>query len=196
MRKKRKDIFSYIETNKNTDIEKIIVKHNDKYNYIHLNNNSSIFFWIKTLKYIISFSLIISIIFAITIIIVNNKKEKDKKILILLKNNMSNTEEIEGYYIPKDRLSNPIRKKCSVENCKKCYGNSYNDTCILCLNNYNPIKDEKNKKIIFCEDNKNTTDIVFKTELITEKNTIDFLDNKTELITNVNSYNIPQKKLI
>ena len=96
---------------------------------------------------------------------------------------MNFTDNIDGYYIPKDNLSNPYYKKCSVENCKKCYGHSYKDICISCLKSFIPIMNE-NHKIILCQYNSTK-----------EENTIEMIT--TNIISSCQpGYYLPEGKTI
>ena len=53
----------------------------------------------------------------------------------------------EGQYIPNDNKSEC--KKCTINYCSKCSGNTKENTCLSCMENYEPIKDSDNK-IIEC----------------------------------------------
>ena len=54
-----------------------------------------------------------------------------------------------GFFIPIDNLEKTKCKKCSIENCTKCYGTQIMDVCISC--NSNNIAIYKNNKIAKCE---------------------------------------------
>ena len=142
------------------------------------------------------------------IYIANYNYEKNNKKSISFKHIVNNTDDKDGYYIPKDSLLNPYYKKCSVENCKRCYGNSYNDTCISCLNYYDPIMN-KNNKIISCKynpqkDEENITlnksdkiNIIdgiseINTELLNEIITDNIQENKNEFVSDKNIYYIQE----
>ena len=125
-----------LKSHKNKDIDKITVTNN----FYNLNNNNSkIFFFIKKIRDILLFSITTSIIVGAVIFSVVYFKDKNNKKSISFKQNLNNTKKIDGYFIPKDKLLNLFYKKCSVENCKTCYGTSFNDTCISCFNSYEPI---------------------------------------------------------
>ena len=136
-----------LKTHENIDINKLLLK-----NIHNTNKNKANIFFIRKIRDIVLISILISIIVGIVIFSVVFFKEKNKKILISFNQSLNNTEKLDGYYIPKDRLSNPFYKKCSVENCKNCYGNSYNDTCIACLNSFEPLLNE-NSQIVSCKYN-------------------------------------------
>ena len=151
------------------DINKIIKNHDLNNDFYNVNNKSCIkYFCVKKLR-VILISFIISIIIGTIIFIILYKIKKESKYLKIIKNDLIDRD---GYYIPLDKLSDPVYLTCSVKNCKKCFGNSYNNTCISCLNSsYIPIKDENNK-IISCEYNQqnddninNTNEYIPETEL-------------------------------
>ena len=79
-----------------------------------------------------------------------------------------------GYYIPKDNnLENYTPLKCSISNCKKCYGNSKSNTCMDCIYPYMPVYNDNNK-IISCQLSddlpKETTNVKIETTSVqTEK---------------------------
>ena len=195
----RNETTRRLNKEKKIDINKIINKHNLNNN---LNNSHNSIFFIKKIKNIILLSILILIIVGLVIFLILNNSQKNKKIPFSLHQNNINITNQEGYYIPKDNLVNSFYKKCSVENCKKCYGTSYKDTCISCLSSYKPLLDENNK-IISCEfnpqkeDDENITlkesneiyltdnDMEIKSQLIT-----DISEIKTELITNKITSNI------
>ena len=84
----------------------------------------------------------------IIIFIVNKSKPKSKVFKMSFKQAINNTN-LKGYYLPKDNLTSTIFIKCSVDNCKSCYGNTYNNTCISCFDSYIPLRNENNE-IISC----------------------------------------------
>ena len=158
----RNDTLNKLKTLKNNDISQIIVKDDCNNNfYIRSNNNFNILFFIRNTRKIILSIIITSIIVIASITIIQHFSETKKKSVISFNQNLNNTDNIDGYYIPKDRLLNPSYKKCSIDNCKKCYGNSYNDTCISCFNSYNPIRD-KNNIIISCVYNPKKKKLIMK----------------------------------
>ena len=135
-----------------SDINKIIINHDLNNDFYNINNKSYInYFCINKLRMIFIY-FIISMLAGILIFIILYKLKENKE-LKTFKEIKKNIIERDGYYIPMDSISEPICLTCSVKNCKKCFGNSYNNTCISCLNSsYIPIKDENNK-IISCEYN-------------------------------------------
>ena len=159
-----------------SDIIKIIINYDLNNDFYNINNKSCInYFCVKKLRMIL-ISIIISIIICIIIFIISYKSKKENKNLKYLKEVKNDIKDIDGYYIPMDRLLEPIYLICSVKNCKKCFGNSYNNVCMTCLNSsYLPIKDENNK-IISCEYNPQNE------------------DNNTNNIHNTNE-NIPETEL-
>ena len=62
-----------------------------------------------------------------------------------------------GYYLPEDDSSKKICKKCTIENCEKCYGNLDYNICENCISSYFPVYEEnKIKKCeIMCETGEN-----------------------------------------
>ena len=54
-----------------------------------------------------------------------------------------------GYYLPEDDISRKKCKICSIENCKKCYGNLDSDICESCLSSFFSLYE--NNKIKKCE---------------------------------------------
>ena len=140
MKKSNSETLRHLKTNKGLDIKQIIIKYNLNEN---IDNNQNYFFFIKKLRRIILLSIILSIIISLIFFLIFNYRKRNNRKLISLKRNVNNTDDIDGYYIPKDISLNPYYKKCSVVNCKKCYGNSYNDICLSCLNFYIPLKNEK-----------------------------------------------------
>ena len=106
------------------------------------------YFCVKKIRDIILFILVTSILIGVIVFVVlyflkMNKKSKK----IILKQNITNADDKDGYYILKDSILNLIYKKGSIDNWKKCYGNSTNDICISCNKSYDPILDENNKII-------------------------------------------------
>jgi len=203
MKRKTTETLYYLKTeqniDKNIDINKIIAKRNLKSNLFKTHNS---FFCFKRIKYIILFLIIITIIICLIITLFIYSQERNKKIKISYESYVNITDNIDGYYIPKDGILNPTYKKCSVENCKKCYGNSLNDTCISCFDSYKAIRNEKDK-IISCEYNpekeedKNITfkesDTIYITNYISsneEDKNITFEESDTIYITNYISSNI------
>ena len=144
----RNQTLSRLKINQSTDINRIILRHELDNTSNNINNYQN-FFCIRKIRDIILISIIISIILSLIIFFKEYYSKKENK-AIIFKQNINNTDELEGYYIPKDRLSNPIYKICSIDKCKKCYGNSLNDTCISCFDSYKPIIDENNK-IVSCQ---------------------------------------------
>ena len=139
----------------NIDINKSKHKFNNKYNAYksHIFKN---FFCFKKIKIIILLLISLLTIFGIVIFLIlyfSNKKEKKT---VKVQQDISQIN-LDGKYIPKDRLNFQDIKNCSIKNCKKCYGNSYNDTCISCFASFTPIRN-KNNKIISCEYNPDKTD--------------------------------------
>ena len=53
--------------------------------------------------------------------------------------NNENNKCLSGFYLPNDISENPSCKKCSIENCENCYGNSQYDICTSCLSSFIPI---------------------------------------------------------
>ena len=176
-----------LKTHKSIDINKIIVEKNLNNNIYHINNNkSNKFFYIGKIRNIILFSITTSIIIGAILFYIYYILEINNKTLKSYKHIKNNTIDIDGYYIPKDKLSNPYYKKCSVESCKKCYGNSYNDICLSCIKSYAPIMNEENK-IIYCKYNPKKEFDTYITS--NESNIINIPDNiieeefKSNLIT-------------
>ena len=193
--------------NDKPDINKIIIRYNLNND---LNNNKFINFrCFRKIKDIFLFLILILIILGLIKFFTLYHSTKNNKINISFKQYANNTNK-DGYYIPKDKLLNPVYKKCSIENCKKCYGNSYKDTCMSCFSSYYPIID-KNNKIISCEyiplinetitdkiiPNSEptkeliTTDINEKTDLLSER----FIETSSE-VTNKYSNIISQQTII
>ena len=188
----KNDTFRNFKNSKRIDINKIMVKYNNTDDY---NHNK--YFTLKKVKDIILFLIIIILLVGLILfLILFFTDKKTKKSFSFTQNN--NYTNLDGYYIPKDRLLNPYYIKCSIENCKKCYGTTYNNTCISCLNSYKPILDENNK-IISCElielippkeeDVNITSEVnekIFATDIISKKVTSQDIipEFSTELITN------------
>ena len=167
---------------KKLDIKKLYDKYdlfqNSNTSNSHCLNNIS---YIRKLKDIILFSALISFIIGLIIFFIKYFTERNivKPISFNKKINEANKE---GYYIPKDNTINPTYKKCSVENCKRCYGNSIMNICTSCLNSYEPIYDE-NDKIISC----NFTEKINGSEIINITNNIN--DSISEYIIEVTTVN-------
>ena len=153
-------------------------------NLINKHNSYKIHYITKIRNIIILASLFFILGGLILFFILNNNKRKSKTKLSFKQR--SNETFMEGYYIPKDNLISSAFKKCSVENCKRCYGNSKKDTCMSCIKSYKPITD-KNNKIIFCEPNPEREE---------EKNKT--LNNSENIIISTNIYenNIDNKEII
>ena len=138
------------EKDKKADIYKLIVKYNLNNDLYNTSNKKFInFLCLIRIKNIILISMIISIIIGLIIFFILFHSDKNNKMKISFKQYINNTN-IDGYYIPKGNILEPKFKKCSIEYCKRCYGNLYNDTCTSCLDSYVPILDEHNK-IISCQ---------------------------------------------
>ena len=75
-----------------------------------------------------------------------------------------------GYYIPSDNLWNKQCIKCSIEYCKKCYGNSNSNICTSCFSSF-ILRYDNSHKISFCqkEDNKEEDNKNNRTTNITNK---------------------------
>ena len=109
----RNQTLSSGNINQRLDINLIIDRHES------LNNSNSINYKIFLyIRRIILFYIIISIILSLIIFFIQYYSKKDKK-TIIFKQYINNTNELDGYYIPKDRISNPIYKICSIDKCKK-----------------------------------------------------------------------------
>ena len=189
--------------NKLNTLKNINIIVNDDLNnnlYIRSNNNFNILLFIRNTRKIILSLIITSIIVTALITIILYVSETKKKSIISFNHNLNldNNDNIDGYYIPKDRLLNPSYKKCSIDNCKKCYGNSSKDTCISCFNSYDPIRD-KNNIIISCVYNPKNEEVNNNT--LQESDTIDFseLNNESknettsiEAKTELNTINITE----
>ena len=161
----------HFKNHKKINIKKIIQRY-------RLDNNYSETSYFNKIKNIILFSLLISAIIGLIIFFIINNPKSYKKVFQLSKLDTNNLNK-DGYYIPKDISSEIIYKKCSIENCKKCYGNSYYDICTSCSNSYYPIYDIKNETIISCERYIPKTE--FNIEIITDK----ISDIKTDILTNI-----------
>ena len=183
MRINRNETLRILNKNKKgSEINKLIVKYNLDNDLYNANKKQFInFLCFIRIKNIILLSMIISIIIGLIIFFISYHSYKNNKINISFKQYINNTN-IDGYYIPKDKVSEPIYKKCPIENCKRCYGNSYNDTCTSCINPYNPIIDENNK-IISCE--YNPTNLPTKTYItFNETEKLNFTYNLINVSTN------------
>ena len=203
----KNETLKIYNSNINLELSKIILKHENKNNLYNAHNKSFInYFCIRKIRKIVLGMLIILIICGIIIFTILYFKKRNDTTSISFKQSMNNTDNINGFYVPKDNILS--YRKCSVEYCKKCYGNSYNDTCISCLNSsYEPIIDENNK-IISCkyyqqqEEDKNITinesyipqitDNILEniTQLISENITNNILENLTQLISEKNLDNL------
>ncbi len=62
------------------------------------------------------------------------KKDNDKQQVVSCE---------DGHYIPNDDKSQC--KKCTINYCSKCTGNTKENTCLSCMENYKPIKDSDDK---------------------------------------------------
>ena len=206
-----------LKRKKRHDINRIIIRHGLNSDFYKTHNKNCInYFCFNKLREIILALFIILIILIIIIFFFccRKKKEKFNKEFQSAKLIKNETVYKVGYFIPIDNVLS--YKKCSVENCKKCYGNSYNDTCISCLNSsYDPIIDE-NSKIISCKFNpqkENVPNITLEesdyiiltyniaeneSRLIIEKITENILEHKSELITEniTNTLNVTKCELI
>ena len=189
------ETLSHLKIDKSIEIDRIIIKHDiQNNNFYNINNKSFInYFCVRKIKGIILILLVASVIVGIIVFgVFYFIKVNKKSTAILLKQNITNVNDKDGYYIPKDITLNTIYKKCSVDNCKKCYGNSNNDICISCNKSYDPILDENNK-IISCKYNptkkedKNLTikesDKINISEIISEN----IIEPITEIISNYNN---------
>ena len=87
---------------------------------------------------------ILMIILLIIFLVTNSNTDKISFSLDIQKYreiNISNYNT-SGYFIPKDDNNLYFTpKKCSIQNCKKCYGNSENNFCTSCISPYAPIYD-------------------------------------------------------
>ena len=150
---------------RNSSLQKIIINHELNINLYNTKNCINTFCILKLSKKILSI-LILSLIMGLIIFSILYYKKINKKSSISINYNINNVEEKEGFYIPKDNLS--IIKKCSVENCKKCYGNTYDNVCTSCKKSYDSVKDENNK-IISCNYNpQKEEDTNIKTTILEE----------------------------
>ena len=163
--------LNQLKINQSMDLNEIIVKREFQNNFNN-NINYKIFSFIKRIRDVILIFVILSIISALIIFVIGYFSKNEKNAMIF-KQNIINTKEIDGYYIPKDRLSNPIYKICSIDKCKKCYGNSINDTCISCFDSYKPIIDENNK-IVSCQYIESNNITIKKSGIIEDKNETTF----------------------
>ena len=170
---------------KKIDIKEIIKNHN-LYESSDNNNISLIFLCFRKIKSIILFLLLLSIIIDLIIFFILYNSKSNKKVSESFKLNKKILNK-DGFYIPKDISSDLLYKKCSVENCKKCYGNSYYDICTSCFDSYNPIFDKNNKSILSCVKNipkpELSTDIIrdIQNDIISDIKT----DIKTTLVTDI-----------
>ena len=120
-------------------------------------------------KYIIIFVSIIVVIIILFIIIlivliVKNKKNSDGKIEEINIGNIAG-KEIKcqtGYFMPYD---SDECKKCTIENCEKCYGIYDYDVCTSCYLSLSPLYE--NNRIISCKNCK--LDDMFKCSLFDSK---------------------------
>ena len=139
-----------LKRKKRHDINRIIIRHGLNSDFYKTHNKNCInYFCFNKLREIILalFIILIILIIIIFFFFCRKKKEKFNKEFQSAKLIKNETVYKVGYFIPIDNVLS--YKKCSVENCKKCYGNSFNDTCISCINSsYDPIIDE-NSKIIY-----------------------------------------------
>ena len=55
----------------------------------------------------------------------------------------------EGYFLFTDHLNNSSCYKCSIDKCKTCVGDIDKNTCLICINSYNP--KYNNNTIISCD---------------------------------------------
>ena len=185
----RNQTLSRLKINQSTDINRIILRHelDNTSNNINYYQN---FFCIRKVRDIILISIILSIILSLIIFLIEYYSKENNK-AIIFKQNLNNTNELDGYYIPKDRISNPIYKICSIDKCKKCYGNSLNDTCISCFDSYKPIIDENNKTVScqYIEDNnitiKERSNLEDKTGATIEEITDTFQNNHATTIEKI-----------
>ena len=134
---------------KNSSLNKIIINHDINNNLYNIKNRINIFCILKIRKKILLI-LVLSIIIGLIIFLILYYKKINKKTIISFNPYLNKADDKEGFYVPKDNLL--IYKRCSIENCKNCYGNTYNNTCISCKKSYDSIKDENNK-IISCKYN-------------------------------------------
>ena len=166
--------------NKKADINELIAKYNLNNDLYNTDNKKFINFLCFTrIKNIILLSMIISIIIGLIIFIILYHSDKNNKTKVSFKHYINNTN-IDGYYIPKGNHLNGIYKKCSIDKCKRCYGNLYNDTCTSCFDSYNPIIDENNK-IISCESPNVPTETYIT---LNETNKINFTYNPINFTNN------------
>ena len=120
-------------------------------------------FFVGKFKYIANILLLILIIFLFVNIIIfliiynhQRKKVEEKK-----QNNQINCNL--GFYLPRDDLFNC--KKCSVKNCKKCYGTINFDICISCDYSFLPIYENENiKECIYLNENEEEESIIINEE--------------------------------
>ena len=105
----------------------------------------------KKINYIIIITIFSLFLISITIfLILYFKLEKTNKY-----SNKEDKEEIneficsEGYFLFTDHLNNSSCYKCSIDKCKTCVGDIDKNTCLICINSYNP--KYNNNTIISCD---------------------------------------------
>ena len=162
---------SHAKTKKEKNINQIINKLNL---YNNCNNKEFNFIIIKARK-IFLIGILILIILCPIIFVILYFSQDNNEIIILFNKKINNTN-IDGFFNPKDNFLNLTYKKCSIENCKKCYGNSFNDTCISCLNSFKAILNDKNKIISCVKGSQNEND---KNITINESFEINLTDNNS-----------------
>ena len=212
MRYTTNETITIFRRKKSTNINRVIDKYNLNDNFYNSHINICNYFCMKKTKKIILTLVIILIIVGIIILLFLKKSKKKVKPFKMSFKQSVNYTNINGYYLPKDNLTNSVFIKCSVDNCKKCYGNSYNNTCISCFDSYSPIRNENNE-IISCiykpkndgSDNAtlNQSNILNysnnisenKIESTSETTLINITEIKSELITNMNQNNITENKI-
>ena len=90
---------------------------------------------------------IIIIIISISFIIFYCFQNKIFDYSSIFKSKVSDKQQVisceDGHYIPNDDKSQC--KKCTINFCSKCTGNTKENTCLSCMENYEPIKDSDNK---------------------------------------------------
>ena len=91
----------------------------------------------KTIINIIFIILLVVLLANIIIFLIKFINEKRTKKIEIINYEKINCDP--GYYLPYDDKFNC--KKCSVDNCQKCFGNNDNDVCISCKPSYFPIFD-------------------------------------------------------
>ena len=96
-----------------------------------------------------SIGFLVMIVVIIVVVVVVTKKKKDEDSEGTLFNN--------GFFYPIDDQDN--LHKCSLENCKECYGSIFNNTCMKCFPNSTELY--TNDNIVFqCEPKSSTTKCV------------------------------------